>query len=100
GHEVTEANNGQQGINQLQDNSFDLVITDILMPEKDGTEVILYLENLPERPAVLAMSGGGVQMPADMALMVAKTRADDVLQKPFENDALLEKVKDLLTKVA
>ncbi|MEI8394012.1 MAG: response regulator [Rhodospirillaceae bacterium] len=97
GHTVTEARNGQDGINKLSGSvHFDLVITDILMPEKDGTEVIMHLETLPGRPPVLAISGGAAQVPAYIALHLARLKADATLMKPFHNAELIEKVNQLL----
>jgi two-component system response regulator HydG len=99
GHTVTEAEDGRQGIEMLQGGKkFDLVITDVLMPECDGTEVILFLEQLPNRPRVLAISGGGSQVTSDTALLFARMKADAVLAKPFDNAALLATVDQLVQK--
>lgn len=96
GHSVTEAKDGAEGISKLTGNAFDLVITDIMMPEKDGTEVIMHLEAQASRPRVLAISGGAPNVPAYMALHLARLKADATLMKPFRNDELLEKVRALL----
>jgi two-component system response regulator HydG len=53
---------------------------------------------MPGRPPVLAISGGGSQMPSDQALILAKTKADAVLSKPFDNAELLGTVERLLQK--
>jgi len=101
GHTVTEADDGATGLEALRGGaSFDLVITDILMPTVDGIEVIMYLDAVPNRPPVLAISGGGSQMPSDTALILAKTKADAVLSKPFDNADLLAIVARLLQKRA
>jgi len=78
---------------------FDLVITDMLMPKHDGMEVLLFLEQQPNRPRVLAISGGGSQVSADEAFMLARSKADATLAKPFDNSQLLAAV-DKLLKVA
>lgn len=96
GHTVEEAKNGAEGIARLSEGRYDLVITDILMPEKDGTEVIMHLETLPSRPRVMAISGGGARMPAYMALHLARLKADATLMKPFTNAELMGKVNALL----
>lgn len=99
GHAVTEADDGNKGLALLKSGQrFDLVITDVLMPEADGTEVIMYLDSLPKRPAIIAMSGGGSQVSTDTALMLAKTKADGALAKPFDNSELVAMVDRLLTK--
>ncbi len=98
GHVVTEADNGNDGIRLANESRYDLVITDILMPEKDGTEVIMAIRSQSNPPPILAISGGGAQLPADLALMMAQTKADDTLAKPFENEQLLNAVNKLLAK--
>ena len=96
GHAVTEARDGRAGIAALGSGRFDLVITDILMPEQDGTEVIMHLEGMATRPPVLAISGGAPNVPAYMALHLARLKADATLMKPFRNDELKAKVAALL----
>jgi CheY-like chemotaxis protein len=97
GHSMTEADDGASALTILKSGRhFDLVITDILMPTVDGLEVIMYLDGLPRRPRILAISGGGSQMPSDIALMLAKTKADAALAKPFDNAELLAAVDKLV----
>jgi two-component system response regulator HydG len=96
GHRITEAGNGAEGIAALAGERFDLVITDILMPGKDGIEVIMHVLGMPQRPRVLAMSGGGAQVPADTALLLARTKADAIMSKPFENEQMIAAVGKLL----
>lgn len=96
GHDVVEATDGDEGLDRMKSAEFDLVITDILMPKTDGTEVIMEMDRMARRPPVVAMSGGGSQVPADMALLVSRTRADATLVKPFENKDLLATVDRLL----
>lgn len=97
GHEVTEADDGGVGLELLRgDRRFDLVITDMLMPKHDGTEVILFLAGQPNRPKVLAISGGGSQVSTDEALILARNKADAVMAKPFDNADLLATVDRLL----
>ena|SRR5689334_3538982 len=97
GHRVSEAGDGGEGIALIKGGQrFDLVITDMLMPEQDGADVIMFLETLPARPPVLAISGGGSNVPADVALMLAKVKADAVLAKPFDNSDLIATVDRLL----
>jgi len=97
GHNVTEASNGREAIAALASRHFELVITDIMMPEQDGTEVIMYLEGREPRPPVLAISGGAPNVPAYMALHLARLKADATLMKPFRNDDLRAKVSQLLS---
>ena len=67
----------------------DLVITDLLMPDMDGIELINALHKDFAGIRVVAMSGGGV-LDAEFYLTMAKRlRADSLLKKPFTRDELL-----------
>lgn len=96
GHTITEADDGGAGIDLLRSGRYDLVITDMLMPKHDGMEVLLFLEQMPNRPRVIAISGGGSQVSADEAFMLARSKADATLAKPFDNADLLAEVNKLL----
>ena len=100
GHNVTTAGTGKDGIQAEQQQNFDLVITDILMPEVDGSEVIMELkQNSDSKTPVLGMSGGGSMVSAKEALRLADEYADEVMQKPFSRDEILSAV-DRLTAAA
>ena len=96
GHTIVEADDGGAGLELLKSQRFDLVITDMLMPQHDGMEVLLFLEQQSNRPKVLAISGGGSQVSADEAFMLARSKADATLAKPFDNAELLAVVDRLL----
>jgi two-component system chemotaxis response regulator CheY len=97
GHIVTAAERGGEGLELLKARRFDLVITDMLMPGTDGADVLSCLDTLPNRPPVIAISGGGAGLSADSALRLARIKADAFLEKPFDSDELLETVEKLLT---
>lgn len=93
GHSVTSASNGREVIHLIRERPFDLVITDIVMPEADGWDAILAVNRLRPTTRVLAISGGGQQVPADVCLRVAKgVGADAVLLKPFDRDQFMTTV--------
>jgi CheY-like chemotaxis protein len=98
GHRVTTADGGTQGLELLRTRRFDLVITDMLMPEGDGADVLSHLSSLPNRPRVIAISGGGAGMSAESALRLARIKADAFLEKPFDSATLLAAVDALLVK--
>jgi DNA-binding response OmpR family regulator len=98
GHAVTEAVDGAHGIETLQKRPFDLVVTDILMPGKDGNEVLMYMDTMPKRPPVIALSGGGSRMSSDTALLLARAKADALLHKPFDYADLIATVERLLPR--
>src|SRR4051812_21504881 len=96
GHEVFEAENGRGGVRQLFDQSVDLVITNMIMPEMDGVEIIVTLrERFPETK-ILAISGHGMNM-AEGCLKIAKALgAHKTLIKPFNSEVFLQEVNTLL----
>ena len=96
GHRVVTADNGREAISLLAREKFDLVLTDLLMPERDGTEVIGELRAKYRDVPVVAMSGGG-RMPRGEYLKIAKMfGAHAMLEKPFTNEQLLSTIELLL----
>jgi CheY-like chemotaxis protein len=98
GHQVTEAGNGREGLEAS--GRFDLVITDILMPDVDGTTVVMEIAARPDRPRLLAISGGSGALSETDALRLASLKADATLSKPFANGELLAVVDRLLGATA
>lgn len=96
GHQVMEAENGRVGVELFACTGADLVLTDIVMPEKEGLETILELRKKHGAKKIIAMSGGG-RMSPDAYLKIAQSMgATKVLLKPFTNDELLRAVKETL----
>ena len=76
---------------------FDLVLTDVIMPEIDGTEVISAVARYQPSLPVVAMSGGGFYMTSELSLKLAKSvGAVVMLAKPFQLDELLRAVENAL----
>lgn len=96
GHTVTEARNGREGLTRFREGGADLLITDIVMPEADGLEVLMELGK--HRPAVriIAISGGGRQDASDHLHVAKLLGAANVLAKPFSPEALLAAVNEAL----
>ncbi|HAT51067.1 MAG: response regulator [Nitrospirae bacterium] len=97
GYEVDTAEDGRTGVEQFRRCPAELVITDILMPNKNGLETIEELIGLnPELP-MIAISGGGPGEKAQFALDVAKMcGAMRVLAKPFSRKEILETITEIL----
>ena len=96
--EVITAINGKEAILKTENNIPDLIITDIVMPELDGIEVLLEIKkSAPEIP-VIVMSGGNYGYGQSYLNMAKKLGANVILDKPFEMDVLLKQVKELLDK--
>jgi CheY-like chemotaxis protein len=96
GYQVDFANNGKEGLQKIHSTKYDLVITDILMPELDGTEVIMAVRASGNKVPILAISAGGDGVSATQALTLAKEKASAVLEKPFSKEDLLKAIKNLI----
>ena len=92
GYAVVEATNGRSALAALAHNTVDLVLTDVIMPDMEGIELILQLRKTrPELP-VIAMSGGGVLPAGEYLQMALDMGAVSVLAKPFDSTAMLSAV--------
>ena len=97
GHAVTTAGNGREGVERFRPGAYDLVITDLVMPEKEGIEVVQDLRARDPGLKVLAMSGGGHFGAAETYLRLASLLgAGRVLAKPFTPAQFLAAVKEAL----
>jgi len=89
GHNVETATNGREGIAKFDSDCFDLVITDICMPEIDGNGVVQYIRGSDKKYIpVIAISG--------TAWAVKDDGFDTVLEKPFRIKTLIDSVQRLL----
>jgi CheY-like chemotaxis protein len=100
GYEVEEAVNGDQAMAAYRRQPRDLVITDLVMPEKDGLETISALRRLNPAVKIIAISGGGRtlglgQLYLDTAQAIGAGR---ILAKPFTSAALLTAVAEVLAE--
>ena len=96
-HEVDEAENGALALKALSKHQYDLIITDIIMPEEDGIAVASQASKLQPNVKVLAISGGGKYLDANQSLSVMELLGVDAsLLKPFGRDELIAAVNELL----
>jgi len=96
GFEVDEAENGRVGIEKQKAFPFDLIITDIIMPEKEGVEMIIDLKKDFPELKIIAISGGGRTRNLDFLKLSERFGAGQILTKPFTEAQLLESVKKML----
>ena len=96
GHHSVVVSNGYVATRIFSQQSFDLVITDIFMPEKDGLEVIREIKAANPAIKVIAISGGGKARAPIYLEMAKKLGADQTLNKPFDLKQLIRTVEDLL----
>ena len=92
GHDVVEAVNGEEGINLHRQNPADLIITDIIMPEKEGIETIMELRGDNSEVKIIAISGGGRMGDIDYLKFARHLGVQHVLAKPFGMNELQEAV--------
>ena len=96
GYDVTTAGEGDEGLAACARVSPALVITDILMPNKEGIETIMDVRRQWPGVKIIAMSGGDRGGSTSFLTMAEKLGADRVLQKPFRPTVLLAAVSELL----
>jgi CheY-like chemotaxis protein len=96
GYEVTDTDSGDTALKILETESFDLVITDLLMPAKDGLQTILEIQRLPQKMKIIAISSGGPTNSPRLLAMAQRYGAVATLLKPLSHDSLLEAVSKAL----
>lgn len=96
GYQVTTAVSGVQGIEQIREQAFDLVITDLVMPGMDGFQVIDYLRGHCPETVVVAITG---YVSTESALQALRKGAYDYLAKPLDVDLVYSVVARALEKV-
>jgi DNA-binding response OmpR family regulator len=96
GARVILAADGAEGLDRFLTSSPDLVVTDIIMPGREGIETLLAMKAARPEVPILAVSGGG-QTPAREFLTLAKgLGADGILAKPFRAEQLLAAARLLI----
>lgn len=97
GHEVIEAENGNVGLALFRENPAELVITDIVMPDKEGIETIRELRRDFPDAKIIAVSGGGQLMPGATCLTLAEgLGVQRTLAKPVNLMELSKTISELL----
>ena len=97
GHTVDTAGDGKAAMRMLKLNHFDLVTTDVMMPEMDGLELITAIRKEFSDMRIIAMTGGAAYVDRNLMLTTAKAmRADKVVAKPLDIKVLKIAVDELL----
>jgi CheY-like chemotaxis protein len=100
GHEVDEADSGHAGLERFHTSVYDIVMTDIIMPDMDGNQVITALRAADPKVRIIAVSGGGRVRNLGVLQVATRFGADRVLSKPFRKEDVLRTVDELLRGVA
>ncbi len=96
GYAVVEASGGFQAMELYKQSTVDLVITDLIMPEKEGIELIMELRRFDPEVKVIAISGGGY-VDGSTYLKIAKAvGANGILAKPFKAEELIVLIENFL----
>lgn len=95
GYEADEAADGAVALRKLEQGSYALVITDLLMPERDGLELIMHLRRVRPQTPIIAVSGAATDLYLHDARGLGATR---VLRKPFRPSELLDLVRETLNE--
>jgi DNA-binding NtrC family response regulator len=99
GHRVVTADNGDDAIKRAKEQPFDLLITDIVMPDADGLDVIRACKKAQPEIRVLAISGGGKYMESADCLKIAEgLGAHAAVMKPFTWEQLVLGIRQALPK--
>ena len=98
-HELIEAGNGEEAIAACKVTPFDLIITDIVMPGKNGIDLIMDIKkNFQEIPVIAISGGGGITGRYDYLEIAKLVGAITILKKPFSMDELRSAVGSVLEK--
>ncbi len=93
---VITASDGKEGMKLFIKDPVDLVITDLIMPEKEGMEVIMELKKKYPGVPVIAISGGGLNTPESYLNTAKLLGVSAVLEKPVRKEKFLEVVRHAL----
>jgi two-component system chemotaxis response regulator CheY len=94
GFVVEEAADGQEGIERHRNRPADIVITDIIMPNKDGVNTMFELLKMTPNLKIIAMSGGGWQV-KEIDFDIAKRLGAQTIEKPIHREVLLDAIQKI-----
>ena len=97
GHEVAAAGDGVEALRLLDTAPFDVVITDLIMPEMEGLELIRELRKRNSPQKIIAMSGGGRNSAADYLDIAMMLTAGTTLKKPFTVKAVADAISRVMS---
>lgn len=100
GHEVACAGDGNQALRAFQAEKFDLILIDIIMPDKEGVETIRELRRMDARLPIIAVSGGGRAAGGSYLEIAMALGASRSLQKPVRSQQLVDAVAESLSAAA
>ena len=93
---VTPLTDGKNVLQYLKTTRYDIIITDIIMPDKDGFETINDIRKYDQSIPIIAVTGDGAYEQNQNLKIAEKLGATDTIMKPFETSALVEKINNIL----
>jgi len=96
GYAVQDASNGKLALDLYREHPCDLILTDLVMPEKEGLETIAELRRFNPHIKIIAMSGGGGSGPRGYLDLAKKMGAKRTLAKPFSHQEILDAITEVL----
>lgn len=96
GYNVVQASDGEEGLKLYRTQHFDLVITDLIMPDKEGIQIIRELRKENSQIRIIAMSAGGRGGATDYLKWARLMGAKQCLSKPIRREDLLAAVQAVL----
>lgn len=96
GYKVLEAPDGNIGVQLFSENRVDLIITDIIMPDKEGLETIREIKASSPDAKIIAISGGAKVGPGTYLKLAERLGAQRVFEKPIQMSVLLSSIAELL----
>jgi CheY-like chemotaxis protein len=100
GHDVIDARDGCEGVALYTGGDFDIVVTDLIMPDKEGIETIMDLRKLNPEVKIIAMSGGGRVTSVDYLQIARQVGAKRILAKPFLYEDIKVAIEQLMETLA
>jgi two-component system response regulator ResD len=100
-YDVVGVGHAQDAMDELRATEYGLIITDVLMPDTDGFELVDFIRGYTEpvkSTPIIAISGGGRTIDADSALNALEDKVDLIMKKPFSKKELLDKTAQLIKK--
>lgn len=97
GYEVIEASSGAEAYDACKETSIDLIITDVVMPDKNGIDLIMEVKKeYPDLPVIAISGGGGITGRFDYLEIAKLVGAKNILKKPFTTTELRSAVDNIL----
>lgn len=95
GYEISFTDNGADAIKKFQTHNYDLVITDIFLPEKEGIELIQEIRDIDSSVKIIAISSGGITGHSSFLEIAEAMGANGVIKKPFDPSQIIAAISGL-----